>query len=901
MELAAGNKLGPYEVVGAIGAGGMGEVYRARDTRLDRCVAVKILPAHFSCNPELKSRFEREARTLSSVAHPHICHLYDVGSQSGTDYLVMELLEGETLATRLKKGPLTASEVLRIGTEIADALASAHRLGLVHRDLKPSNIMLTKTGAKLMDFGLAKPAVAGPANAPQEAALSGDTLTAMQQSPGTPITIAGSILGTIQYMSPEQLEGQEADARSDIFALGAVLYEMATGKRAFEGKTHLSVVSAILHQEPKPISALQPTSPAGLNYIIATCLAKDPDERFHTAHDVKLQLNWVAQGASSSGASAPVEERIAPTKRGWLIGSGVVGAGALVLVGFAMSRFSGGTTRTGATAGPTRLTVTLPPKQELGADITMAEAISPDGKRLAYIGVESGLPRLYTRRLDEFEAVAIPESDGAIFPFFSPKGDWIAFFSQGKLKKAPADGGEPVVICEIPSFFGGTWTPRDVVVVSVPNMGLATVPAAGGTLEKVPTTLKDAVYPQGLTWLGGGDWVVFTDYLSFRRRMLAVKLSTGESRTLMENASSPAYSAGHLLYYQGGAVWAVPFDANKMQIEGSPVQLDTGVSEENYIAQLTASRDNVVIYAPGLPGNSARNVYIVNRKGQEQKLDVPPKDYIDPVFAPDGKRFAVVIRSIQELEVIDRERGSVTSVSPSLANFAAVWTPDGKNLMFDAIPRSSDNSYRMGASQERGIFRVAVDGGSEPQLLRVTPQISHVTAVAGEYAAVMVSDPATNTDLWLMSLHEPYEMKAFKKSTAVERQGALSPDGKWMAYSSNDSGRTEIYVEPVPGPGGRKQISSDGGDQPRWVRNGREIVYRNGTKMMSVPLQTHPTFQAGKAVELFDRKFDPGAAVAGYDVSPDGQMFVMTRSEHDNPTQIRVVMNWTASLAKQKQ
>src|SRR5579862_1070747 len=899
MELAAGKRLGPYEVVGAIGAGGMGEVYRARDTRLDRCVAVKILPAHFSSNPELKSRFEREARTLSSVAHPHICHLYDVGSQSGTDYLVMELLEGETLAARVKKGPLAASEVLRIGTEITDALASAHRLGLVHRDLKPSNIMLTKTGAKLMDFGLAKPAVAGPAAAPQVAELSGDTLTAMQQSPGTPITIAGSIVGTIQYMSPEQLEGKEADARSDIFALGAVLYEMATGKRAFEGKTHLSVVSAILHQEPKPISGLQPTSPAGLNYIIATCLAKDPDERFQTAHDVKLQLNWVAQSGSSSGAPAPAQERMAPRKRGWLIGGGVVGAGALVLLGFAMSRFSGSTK--GLAAGPTRLTVTLPPKQELGADITMAEAISPDGKRLAYIGVESGLPRLYTRRLDEFEAVAIPESEGAIFPFFSPKGDWIAFFSQGKLKKAPADGGQPVVICEIPSFFGGTWTPRDVIVVSVPNMGLATVPAAGGTLQNVPMTLKDAVYPQGLTWLGDGDWVAFTDYLSFRRRMLAVKLSTGERHALMENASSPAYSAGHLLYYQGGTVWAVPFDVDKMQIEGSPVQVDSGVSEENYIAQMTASRDNVVIYAPGLPGNSARNLYIVNRQGQEQKLDVPPKDYIDPVFAPDGKRFAVVIRSVQELEVIDRERGSVTSVSPNLANFAAVWTPDGKNLIFDAIPRGPDNSYRMGASQERGIFRAAVDGRAEPQLLRVTPQISHVTAVAGEYAAVMVSDPATNTDLWLMNLHEPYELKPFKKTTAVERQGALSPDGKWMAYSSNDSGRTEIYVEPVPGPGGRKQISSDGGDQPRWVRNGREIMYRNGTKMMSVAVQTQPTFQTGKAVELFDHRFDPGAAVAGYDVSPDGQMFVMTRSEHENPTQIRVVMNWTASLIKQKQ
>src|SRR5579863_1075424 len=309
MELAAGKRLGPYEVVGAIDAGGMGEVYRARDTRLDRCVAVKILPAHFSSNPELKSRFEREARTLSSVAHPHICHLYDVGSQSGTDYLVMERLEGETLAARVKKGPLATSEEVRIGTEITDALASAHRLGLVHRDLKPSNIMLTKMGAKLMDFGLAKPAVAGPAAAPQVAELSGDTLTAMQQSPGTPITIAGSIVGTIQYMSPEQLEGKEADARSDIFALGAVLYEMATGKRAFTGKSQLSVMSAILEKEPEPVSSAQPMASPALDRVVQGCLAKDPDERWQTAHDVKLQLQWIAEGGSQAGIPAPVSKR----------------------------------------------------------------------------------------------------------------------------------------------------------------------------------------------------------------------------------------------------------------------------------------------------------------------------------------------------------------------------------------------------------------------------------------------------------------------------------------------------------------------------------------------------------------------------------------------------------------
>jgi eukaryotic-like serine/threonine-protein kinase len=888
MDLAAGTKLGPYEVVGPIGAGGMGEVYRARDTRLDRCVALKILPAHFSCSPELKSRFEREARTLSSVSHPHICHLYDVGSQSGTDFLVMELLEGDTLGARLRKGPLAPGEVLKIGLEIADALASAHRLGLVHRDLKPSNIMLTKTGAKLMDFGLAKPAV-NPLSAANGTSpvVSAETLTTMH-SPGSPITAAGAIVGTIQYMAPEQLEGREADARSDLFAFGAVLYEMATGRRAFEGKSYMSVASAILHKEPAPVNTVQPTSPAGLNYIIATCLAKDPDERFQTAHDIKLQLSWLIQPGSNIAAPAKTETR----RRMYFIASSLLVFG--LLAGLALSKFSA------RAADPARdvlrLTVPLPPKQELSADTTMSLAISPDGKRLAYVAAESGVSRLYTRRLDQFEPVAIPDSEGAWFPFFSPNGDWVAFFSQGKLKKAPSDGGVPVIVAEMPSFFGGTWTPQNLIVVSVPNMGLATVPATGGTLHKVPLATKDLVYPQGLAWIAGGDWVVFSDFLAPRRRMVAVKLSSGEVRSLLEDATSPSFSAGHLLYFQGGAVWAVPFDSGKVQITGDAAQLESGVDEQNYVAQVTAARDHVLAYAPGLPGNSARNLFLVDRKGQEKKLDLPPKDYIDPAFSPDGKRIAVVIRSVQQLEIIDRDGAAVTNLATNFANFAPVWMPDGKSLLLDV----SRSYLSADPADQRGIYRLPVDGSSEPQRLRTTRQISHVTSIGGDYAAVMVSDPATNTEIWLLGLHQPYDMRPFKQTPAVERQGSLSPDGRWIAYVSNESGHSEVYVEPVPGPGGRRQVSVEGGDQPRWVRSGREITYRNGTRMMSVPVQIQPTFQSGKAIELFDRKFDPGAAVPGYDVSPDGQTFIMTRSEHDNPTQIRVVVNWRAGKQEQK-
>jgi serine/threonine protein kinase len=883
MPLAIGTKLGPYEITAAIGAGGMGEVYRARDTRLDRCVAIKILPSQLSCNVELKNRFEREAKTLSSVTHAHICHLYDVGSQAGVEFLVMELLEGETLASRLQRGALPLPELLKIGVQIADALARAHRLGITHRDLKPANIMLTKGGAKLMDFGLAKPAGVSPI----ATASSSEAMTATMQSPATPISTVGMVVGTIQYISPEQIEGKEADPRSDIFALGAVLYEMTTGHRAFEGKTQLSVISAILHQEPRPITAGRPTD-SSLDFVIRTCLAKDPDERFQTAHDVKLQLNWLLQsGSVASQPSAPLGSR---RQTGVIIG---LAAALLVALGFLLVKMSN--SRTAANAlGTTRFNMVLPPGQDLSVDTTQALTLSPDGKRLAYVAAESGVPHLYVRRLDQFASVEIPDSEGVTFPFFSPKGDWIAFFSQGKLKKAPTDGGNSSLICELPTFFGGTWTPQDIVVVAVPNYGLATVPAGGGALQRVPMVTKERFDAEGPAWFAGGEWIGFTDYYGATRRVMAVNLASGEVRMLLNNAQGASFGADQLVYYWAGAMWTVPFDAHKVTILGSATQMASGVTEDNFVGQASASANGVLAYAPGPIGNFLRNLYLVNRSGVEQKLDIPPSGYIDPAVSPDGKRIAIALQymNAQQLAVYDRDRGvlmRVVATNGSLSN-APVWTPDGKDLLFDSV----------GASQKRGIYRVAADGSSPPQLVHETTISSHVTSVEGGHAAVMVNDPVTSADLWLLSLGAQSDMHAFKQTSATERQGTLSPDGRWMAYVSNESGRSEIYVEPVPGPGGRWQISTSGGEQPRWVRNGREIVYRNGTKMMSSAVQIQPAFAAAKPVELFDRKFDRGGAVTGYDVTPDGQTFVMTRSEKANPTEIRVVVGWSAGQKAQE-
>ncbi len=866
--LSPGTKLGPYEVQCPLGAGGMGEVYRARDTRLERSVAVKILPSHLCSNSELKSRFEREAKTLSSVSHPHICHLYDVGSQSGVDFLVMELLEGETLAQRLQKGPMPAQEVLKVGIEIADALSKAHRLGVIHRDLKPSNIMLTRNGAKLMDFGLAKPgAMVGAAFAGAE--------TVTLQSPATPISAVGTVVGTIHYMAPEQVEGKEADARSDIFALGAVLYEMTSGERAFEGKSHLSVASAILQKDPLPISAPHAPLPPGLDYVIRTCLAKDPEDRFQTAHDVKLQLSWLSRG------EAPIPQAVVekPKYQKYLVAA--LAAVVVILAALfvkAVSHRPEGTPHTIA-----RFSVAMPSQQVLAADSTQAVVLSPDGSRMAYVAEQSGLAHLYVKRLDQFTTVQIPDSEGVTFPFFSPHGDWIAFFSQGKLKKAPSDGGVPVVICEVPTFFGGTWTPKDVIVAAVPSTGLATVPAGGGSLQKLNVVTKDHIYAEGPAWLPGSDWILFTDYLVAGRRVMAVNLNTGELRLVLNNAQSAGFAGDRLVYYSGGSLWSVPFDPAKPAMVNNGVQIESGIAEENYVAQSSTALNGTLAYAPGVVGNFSRNLYFVSRNGVEQKADIPPQDYVDLRFSPDSKRVVVALRRLSEqaLAVFDRDRGVLmTLVSNGGINAAPAWTPDGKDIYFDISA----------AAVKRGIYHVAADGSGAPQFVQESSLTSHVTSIAGNYAAVMVNDPVTSTDVWLLSLDGKNEMRPFRRTPAMERQGTLSPDGHWVAYSSNESGTSEVYVEPVPGPGGRSQISSSGGEQPRWARNGKEIFYRNGTKMFSVAVEIQPTFRASKPVELFDAQFDRGGSVGGYDVSADGQTFVMTRSEHPRPTEIHVVL-----------
>jgi eukaryotic-like serine/threonine-protein kinase len=571
-----------------------------------------------------------------------------------------------------------------------------------------------------------------------------------------------------------------------------------------------------------------------------------------------------------------------------------VGLAAALLIALVLLFFKSTSSRPSATLlGPTRFTIMLPPGQDLSVDTTQAITLSPDGRHLAYVAAENGVPHLDVRRLDNFGFAQVPDSEGANFPFFSPNGEWVAFFSQGKLKKAPSDGGNPEVVCELPTFFGGTWTPQDTIIVALPSYGLASVPATGGALKKVKINFSEPLYPQGPAFIGSGEWIGFTDYYGTTRRIMAVNLTSGETRQLLNNAQGPAFATEQMIYYWTGAMWAVPLDSRKPAIKGSAVQIAAGVTEDNFVGQSSASGNGVLAYAPGAVGNFLRNIYLVNRSGVEQKLDVPAAGYIDPAISPDGKRVAIAIQymSAQQLAVYERDRGVMMRVvSNGGLNNAPVWSPDGKDLLFDAS----------GSTLKRGLYRVASNGSAAPQLIHETTISSHITSVAGGHAAVMVNDPATSADIWLFNLDNQSDMRPFKQTAAAERQGSLSPDGRWMAYTSNESGRPEVYVEPVPGPGGRWQISTAGGEQPRWVRNGKEIVYRNGTKMMSAAVQIQPTFAAAKPVELFDRKFDRGGSVGGYDVTPDGQTFVMTRSEQANPTEIRVVVGWAPGQQAQK-
>ncbi len=892
MALSAGTRLGPYEILAPLGAGGMGEVYRARDTRLERMVAIKVLPTHLSASPERRQRFEREAKTISKLSHPHICALYDVGRADGTDFLVMEYLEGETLAEHLAKGPLPTEQVLRYGMEMADALDKAHRQGTVHRDLKPGNVMVTKSGVKLLDFGLAK------AVAPVTSRLS----ALPTEAAGKSLTGEGTILGTFQYMAPEQLEGKEADARTDIFALGAVLYEMATGQKAFSGANQASLISSIMTSEPAAISALAPMCPPALDRVVRTCLAKDPEDRLQSAHDVGAELKWIAEGGSQPGVPAPVAARRRSRER--LAWAGFVAAA--VAAAFAVGYFRRGSEPPRAIRFEISPGENAPYTDAGRVDTDLAPAVSPDGRHVAFNAEDSdGKTFLWLRYLGELTTRPLAGTEGAKFPFWSPDGRSIAFFADRKLKKIEVSGGPAQRICDAPRGRGGTWNRDGVILFAADSFSpINRVSASGGT--PAPVTRLDTAHAESShRWphfLPDGKHFLYFSYLGANPEAPSQNggtrlgsLDSKETKVLVAESSNTIYAPpGYLVFCREGNLLAQPFDAESLRTTGDPMPIAARLEydEGRKFGSFSVSVGGVLAYA----SLTSRRTQLrwVDRTGREIALVGAPAEYENLRLSPDGRRVAVSIREPgtkhASIWIYDASRGAMArfTSTPSL-DFSPVWSPDASHLAF--------SSERAGGPR---LFLKPLSGaGGEEALLKTTTMSEIPTDWArdGRFILGAVAEPQTGYDVWVLPMAGDRKPFPFVQGKSTDWQGTFSPDGRWVAYTSEESGRAEVCVAPFPGPGPRSQISTAGGSLPRWRGDGKELFYiAADQKLTAVDVRTAPALEAGAARPLFEVRSVPTYGWI-YDVSADGQRFLVNaRMREQTAPPITVVVNWAADL-----
>ncbi len=888
MALSPGARLGPYEILAEAGSGGMGEVYRARDTRLDRIVAIKILPEHLSHDAARRQRFEREARAVSSLSHPHICTLHDIGHQDGTDYLVMEYLEGETLAHRLEKGPLALEQMLRYAIEIADALEKAHRQGVVHRDLKPGNVMLTKSGAKLLDFGLAKASLTSGA-----AELTAATLS-------RPATAEGTIVGTLQYMAPEQLEGKEVDARSDLFALGAVLYEMATGKKAFEGKSQASVIAAILEHEPPAISSLQPMVPPALDRVVKTCLAKDPDERWQTAHDLKLQLEWIRDAGSQAGVPAPA---VAPRKIrepiAWML--------AAVLAVLAMLGARGVFQHSSGYQLPVRSFIEAPEKTkfEFTGDIGGSVAISPDGRRLAFVAADgSGKTMIWVRSLDAFEGKPLAGTEGGYYPFWSADGRSLGFFADGKLKRVDAAGGPPQALCDVQNARGGAWSKGDIIVFA-PNfqgVGLYQIPASGGV--PTPVTQLDTSKHTTHRWpyfLPDGKHFLYlaAAHMSTNRENGEVYVGSLDGRgnkLVLQASANAAYALGYLLFVRQFNLMAQPFDLSRLELTGQAVPIAENVLYDAgwWRSIFAASENGVLAYASGILQGSQLSWF--DRAGKQLGVPGVKEDfYYGLRLSPNGQRVLLTAgEPTSNLWILELGRGVQTRFTfQTLNTITGAWSADGKDVMFSSwFGKGADIYHKQssGAGNEEPLL----ESNSLKWVLDASPD--------GRYLLYAQTEMQTATNhLWILPLFGDRKPFLFLNEPLVGWDAQFSPDGRWVAYMSRISGRQEVYVTSFPDHVGKWQISSSGGRFPRWRRDAKEIFYiADNNDLMAVDISVKgPDLVIGTPHFLF--KANPYfSATPGYpyDVTADGKRFLICTSRQKNVTPIHLVTNWTADLGK---
>jgi len=899
MALASGTKLGPYEIAAPLGAGGMGEVYRARDTRLDRSVAIKILPPHLADKAEAGERFEREARTISSLNHPNICQLHDVGAQEGMRYLVMELLEGETLAERLRRGSLPLPQALRYGAEIATGLQAAHRCGVVHRDLKPGNIMLTKSGAKLMDFGLAK-----GISAPKP--VSTELTATLTSSHATPLTQQGTIVGTFQYMSPEQVEGKEADARSDIFSLGCVLYEMVSGKRAFEGKTLVSVAASILEKEPEPIRTVQPLTPPSLERAIGKCLAKDPEDRWQSAGDLASELKWIADGTASGTYSA---SQSGPRSRmrvsEWLAWMFLVMAVIAIVVLSLVLGFSGGRKR----VVRTQIAASEKLQFKFVGDEAGPPVISPDGKQVVFSAKESGEKQLYLRSMDKLTPQPIPGTERATFPFWSPDSKSIAFFADGKLKRVELPGGPPTIVCDAAIGRGGAWNGDGTILFSGETTApLVRVPATGGTPVAVTklsgryTTHRwPAFLPDGKHFLYLA--AIHTTLADPETAVFWASLDGKENRLVVRSFSNAIYASGYLLYVRDNALVAQQFEPSSGELRGQASVLNDDVQVDGTVwrGTFTASENGTLLYQPGAAGGGMRLTWI-DRSGKAPGEMLGPGAYYEVQLSPDGKRAAVVdtTASAGTIWIVDVTRGTRNRLTYNGSYSDPVWSPDGKMIAY--------MSGAVGGGVPTAIMEKAADGsGEEKKLLDLNPA-DGITQDLDDWSPdgryLIFSKGSTSvgngTDLWILPLFGDGKPYPYYAGPTDQLYGQFSPDGKWVAYASDESGRQEIYVAPFPWTGAKWQVSSNSGHLPRWRGDGKEIYFDAPgiDKEFAAEVSSQGTsFQVGQIRDIFEvPNLSPSIVPAQYAVTRDGQRFLLITTGVSGMLPLTVIQNWTAEV-----
>jgi Tol biopolymer transport system component len=893
MMLGPGARLGPYEIVSILGAGGMGQVYRARDVRLDRTVAIKLLPEEFSARVDRKQRFQHEARLISSLNHPHICALFDVGDHDGIAFLVMEYVEGETLEDRLTRGPLSASNLLRYAIQIADALDHAHRAQITHRDLKPANIMLTADGVKLLDFGLAQ----GPA-------LNVATPESTLSLPGGKLTSEGTIVGTLHYMAPEQLEGRTADARTDIFAFGTLLFEMATGKKAFEGQSQASLIASILTSDPPPISSARPPSgvgvlPSALDHIAERCLAKNPDDRWQSARDLKSELEWVAARGSGSGISETQSRRRARWLAAWAAATVVALIGVVLILGRVSE----------APGDVVRFTVPIPTGSALArGPITTRLAISPNGRRIAFVTTTAGVDRLWVRSLDSLTPQAL--ADGAESPFWSPDSQWVGFFApgEGQLKKVPVSGGPARVLCAAAIIDVPTWHRNGTILFAQTDVGIFRVPADGGMPTQV--TRLDASHREinhlWPVWLPDGRHFIYTstslDEHGIRapRTVYVRSLDTDVASLLMRAESRVTYSPpGYLLYAEQGTLLAQAFDADERTVMGDPIKV-----ADNLAYYRTTGNSGFAVSESGVlayyGGTLASDLVWLDRSGRKTETGWVHQPFATSIrISPDGERVVADLTDprvgTSDIWSFDLSRRVASRFTAEVTDESSpIWSPDGRRVVF-----SSD---RGGAND---LYVKTTDGREEAALVfsRNGPQVATDSSSDGKWLVVEDNSRDTGRDLWVVSLDGKSQARPVARTRFQEWGGRLSPDDRWMAFVTDESGTSEVYVMPFSGVGDKMRISTAGGISPRWRRDGKELFYvsPDSGSVMAVAVAPTPTFTAALPVRLFD--LQPAGTArrpreVGYDVSPDGHAFLLgTPSEQPMPGGIAVVLNWQRELS----